>query len=50
MPSNLRTFVKTRTADLKVLHIFVFLGIVASAWLIHDLAKLAMLEIPMLVP
>ena len=50
MSLNLRTFVKTRTTETKVLHILVCLGILGSAWLIHHFAQLATFEIHGLIP
>jgi hypothetical protein len=50
MSSNLRTFVKTRTTETKVLHILVFLGILGSIWLIHHLGQLTTFEIHGLIP
>jgi len=50
MSSSLRTFVKTRTTETKVLHILVLLGMLGSAWLIHHLAQLATFEIHGLIP
>jgi hypothetical protein len=50
MSATLRTFVKTRTTETKVLHILAFLGILGGAWLIHHLAQLATFEIHSLIP
>lgn len=50
MSANLRTFVKTRTVETKVLHVLVFLIILGGAWLIHHLAPLAAFEIHNFIP
>lgn len=52
MFSKQHTFVKSRAAEGKILHIFVFLGILGGGWLIHhfDMVKLAVFEIHILVP
>ena len=50
MPSKRRTFIKSRVEELKILHLFIFLGILGSAWLLDDFAKLVLLEIRMLIP
>jgi len=52
MSAKQHTFVKSRAAETKVLHLLVFLGILGSTWLTHhyDIVKLALFEIHILVP
>ena len=50
MPSTQRTFVKTRSAESKVLQIFVFLVSLGSAWLIYHFGKLALLKVHLFIP
>lgn len=50
MSSKRLTFIKSWTEELKVLLLLVFLGILGSAWLLYDFAKLVLLEIRVLIP
>jgi hypothetical protein len=50
MSSKRRTFVKSRAEELKVLFLFVALGLLGGAWLLYNLSKLALLEMHILLP
>jgi hypothetical protein len=50
MPSTQRTFVKTRSAESKVIQIFVFLGLLGGAWLLYHFGNLALLEVKLFIP
>jgi len=50
MPSKRNTFIKTRAAESKILQALVFLALLGSGWVIHDLGKLALLEINRFIP
>jgi hypothetical protein len=50
MSSKRRTFIKSRAEELKILLLFVFLGLLGSGWFLYDFAKLVLLEIRDFIP
>ena len=50
MPTILQTLVKTRAAEMKLVFIFVLVAVLSGVWLLYDLAKLALLEMSIIIP